>query len=58
MPNPRDNVAYLVEDLSEFIAGAELTIEDQAILAPEANEDNIDPDAYDIAIYEDEQENE
>ncbi len=49
LPNPADNIAYLIEDLSELIAGAELTNEERELLAPEA-EHILDPVAYDISI--------
>ncbi|MBW4084775.1 DUF5986 family protein [Paenibacillus sp. S150] len=55
LPNPNDNVAYLVEDLSDFISGADLTDEDREVVAPEMNEDIMDPAAFDIGIFEDEQ---
>lgn len=57
LPNPNDNIAYLVEDLSDFISGAELTEEDRDVVAPEMNDDVMDPAAFDIGIYEDEQQN-
>ncbi|OKP82253.1 MULTISPECIES: hypothetical protein [unclassified Paenibacillus] len=55
LPNPSDNIAYLVEDLSDFISGADLTDEDREVVAPELNEDIMDPAAFDIGIFEDEQ---
>ncbi|MFD1910562.1 hypothetical protein ACFSQ7_51215 [Paenibacillus rhizoplanae] len=55
MPNPTDNVAYLVEDLSDFIFGAELTNEDREVVAPEMGEEIMDPAAYDIGILEEDQ---
>ncbi|TVX99129.1 hypothetical protein [Cohnella terricola] len=54
LPNPSDNVAYLVEDLSDFIFGAELTDEDREVIAPEMGEEIMDPAAYDIGILDDE----
>lgn len=57
LPNPNDNYAYLVEDLSDFISGAELTEEDRDVVAPEMNDDVMDPAAFDIGIYEEEQQN-
>ncbi|RJG23757.1 hypothetical protein [Paenibacillus thiaminolyticus] len=57
LPNPNDNIAYFVEDLSDFISGAELTEEDRDVVAPEMNDDVMDPAAFDIGIYEDEQQN-
>ncbi|MGN7764114.1 spr1630 family ClpXP-sensitive toxin [Paenibacillus sp. 22594] len=55
LPNPVDNIAYLVEDLSDFISGADLTDEDREVVAPEMNEEIMDPAAFDIGILEDEQ---
>ncbi|MFC6653992.1 DUF5986 family protein [Paenibacillus rhizoplanae] len=55
LPNPTDNVAYLVEDLSDFIFGAELTNEDREVVAPEMGEEIMDPAAYDIGILEEDQ---
>ncbi|WP_046227343.1 spr1630 family ClpXP-sensitive toxin [Paenibacillus dauci] len=57
MPNPEDNIAYLVEDLSSLISGAELDDEDLEIFAPEADEDIMDPAAFDIGIIEEEKQN-
>ncbi|WP_046231759.1 hypothetical protein [Paenibacillus algorifonticola] len=53
LPNPNDNIAYLVEDLSDFISGATLSDEDREVVAPEINDDRMDPAAFDIGIYED-----
>jgi hypothetical protein len=58
LPNPNDNIAYPVEDLSDFISGADLTEEDREVVAPEMNEDIMDPAAFDIGILEEEQQNE
>jgi len=58
LPNPNDNIAYLVEDLSDFISGATLTEEEREIVAPEMNEDVMDPAAFDIGIYEDDEQQE
>lgn len=57
LPNPADNVAYKVEDLSSYISGAELTDEDREVIAPEENEDFLDPTAFDIGILDEEQKN-
>lgn len=57
LPNPSDNVAYRVEDLSELISGAELTDEDRDVIAPDVNDDALDPAAFDIGIIEEEQHN-
>lgn len=56
LPNPHDNVAYIVEDLSSLIAGAELTNEERELIAPELHDDILDPAAYDIGIQEEEKE--
>lgn len=58
LPNPEDNVAYLVENLSSYISGADLTEEDREVVAPEASDDLMDPAAFDIGILEEEQQNE
>jgi hypothetical protein len=58
LPNPNDNIAYQVEDLSHFISGANLTEEDREVVAPEMNEDIIDPAAFDIGILDEEKQNE
>lgn len=58
LPNPNDNIAYEVEDLSNFISGADLTDDDREVIAPELNEDIMDPAAFDIGILEEEQQNE
>lgn len=58
LPNPNDNIAYQVEDLSSFISGADLTDEDREVIAPETNEGILDPAAFDIGILEEEQQNE
>ncbi|MEC0181299.1 hypothetical protein P4H61_07270 [Paenibacillus peoriae] len=57
LPNPDDNIAYLIEDLSSLISGADLTEEDREVIAPEMNEDIMDPAAFDIGILEEEQHN-
>ncbi|MBE0336088.1 MULTISPECIES: spr1630 family ClpXP-sensitive toxin [Paenibacillus] len=57
LPNPNNNIAYLIEDLSNFISGADLTEEDREVVAPEMNEDIMDPAAFDIGILEEEQHN-
>ncbi|WP_152658158.1 hypothetical protein [Oceanobacillus sp. CFH 90083] len=56
LPNPNDNKAYLIEDLSDFISGSELTDEERDIIAPEQDHDIIDPAAFDIGILEEDQE--
>ena len=56
IPNPHDNVAYLVEDLSIHITGAELTEEDREIIAPTTAEELLDPSMFDIGILEEEDE--
>lgn len=57
LPNPEDNIAYLVEDLSDLISGADLTDEDREIVAPETKDDFLDPAAFDIGILGEEKEN-
>ncbi|SEL82529.1 hypothetical protein SAMN05518856_11989 [Paenibacillus sp. OK003] len=54
LPNPHDNIAYFIEDLSDRISGAELNDSDREVLAPDM-EDIVDPAAYDIQILEEEQ---
>lgn len=56
LPNPEDNIAYRVEDLSKFISGSELTDEEREVIAPEHDNDIIDPAAFDIGIFDDEEE--
>jgi len=56
LPNPNNNRAYLIEDISEYISGAELTDEERDIIAPEQDNDIINPDAFDIGILEEDQE--
>lgn len=56
LPNPDDNKAYLIEDLSGYISGSELTDEERDIIAPEQDNDIIDPAEFDIGILEEEQE--
>ncbi|MCJ0931506.1 hypothetical protein [Virgibacillus halodenitrificans] len=53
LPNPEDNIAYKIEDLSTYISGAELTDEEREVIAPEQDSDIIDPAAFDIGIFED-----
>ncbi|MBM0065437.1 spr1630 family ClpXP-sensitive toxin [Alkalicoccobacillus gibsonii] len=56
LPNPANNIAYEVEDLSHYIVGAELTDEERKVVAPDASEDLLDPAAFDIGILEEEDE--
>src|SRR5690625_2054 len=56
LPNPSDRIAYEIADLSNYISGAELTEEERSVIAPE-REDFIDPDAFDIGIFEVDEEN-
>lgn len=58
LPNPHDNIAYFVENLSDFISGADLTDEDREVIAPDNKEDIMDPVAFDIGILEEEQQHE
>lgn len=55
LPNPEDNIAYKIEDLSEYISGSELTDEEREVVAPEQDNDIIDPAAFDIGIFEGEE---
>lgn len=55
LPNPEDNIAYLVEDISTYISGAELTDEEREIVTPESNRDLVSPEAFDIGIFEEEE---
>lgn len=52
LPNPDDNIAYEVENLSKYISGAELTDFEREIIAPDKDKDLIDPAAFDIEIEE------
>lgn len=54
LPNPHDNIAYFIEDLSDLISGAELDDSEREALTPDV-EDIVDPAAYDIEILEGEQ---
>ncbi|KAB8130303.1 hypothetical protein F9U64_14360 [Gracilibacillus oryzae] len=56
LPNPENNKAYKVEDLSRYITGSELTDEEREIIAPEQDNGIIDPAAFDIGILEEEEE--
>lgn len=55
LPNPEDNIAYVIEDLSKHISGAELTDEDREVIAPELVDDLVDPAAFDIGIFKEEE---
>lgn len=55
LPNPDDNIAYRIEDLSTYISGADLTDEERKVIAPEPDSDLIDPAEFDIGIFEDEE---
>ncbi|UJL46330.1 hypothetical protein KFZ58_18610 [Virgibacillus sp. NKC19-16] len=55
LPNPDNNMAYMVEDLSKYISGAALTDNERKIVAPEPDDGLIDPRDYDIGIFEDEE---
>ncbi|WP_164218645.1 hypothetical protein [Virgibacillus sp. YIM 98842] len=52
LPNPENNIAYRIEDLSKYISGSELTDEEREVIAPEQDSGIIDPAAYDIGILE------
>jgi hypothetical protein len=56
LPNPGDNVAYEVENLSNYISGADLTEEEREVVAPDTNDEIMDPAAFDIGILEEEEE--
>lgn len=56
LPNPRNNIAYVVDDLSHYISGAELTDEERQIIAPEQGHDILGPAEFDIGIFEEEAE--
>lgn len=51
LPNPTNNIAHAVDDLSEYISGAELTDEEREVIAPEQKRGIFDPSAFDIGIY-------
>lgn len=55
LPNPINNIAYKVEDLSNYISGAELSDEEREVIAPEYKHDILDPAAFDIGIYVDDE---
>ena len=55
LPNPTDNIAYKIEDLSNYISGAELSDEEREIIAPEQGHDILDPTDFDIGIFEEEE---
>lgn len=57
LPNPADNIAYEVENLSDHISGAKLTDEEREVIAPELVEDLIAPEAFDIGIFDEEERN-
>lgn len=56
LPNPKDNIAYQVADLSKYILDAELTDEEREIIAPEQGHDILDPTEFDIGIFEEREE--
>jgi hypothetical protein len=56
LPNPGDNVAYEVENLSDYISGADLTEEEREVVAPDTNDEIMDPAAFDIGILEEDEE--
>ncbi len=55
LPNPADNIAYEIEDLSEHISGAELTNEEREVIAPESRDELIAPAAFDLGILDEEE---
>ena len=54
LPNPENNMAIEIEDLSKYISGAELTDEEREVVAPVLADDLIDAAAFDIGIEEEE----
>lgn len=56
LPNPEDNIAYEIEDLSKHISGSELTDEEREIIAPEQDNGIINPGEFDIGIFEEDEE--
>lgn len=56
LPNPTDNIAYEIKDLTDYISGATLTDDERSVIAPE-EDDFIDPIAFDFSILDEEQEN-
>lgn len=54
LPNPKNNIAYRIADLSNYISSRELTDEERDIIAPEQHAGIMDPAAFDIGIFEEE----
>ncbi|WP_027964671.1 hypothetical protein [Halalkalibacillus halophilus] len=54
LPNPENNIAYSIENISKYITGSELTDDERDILAPGQDNDIIDPAAFDIGIIDEE----
>ena len=55
LPNPEDTIAYVIEDLSKHISGAELTDEDREVIGRELVDVLVDPSAFDIGIFKEEE---
>ncbi|WP_051359378.1 hypothetical protein [Paucisalibacillus globulus] len=55
LPNPENNIAYEVANLSEYVSGAELTDEEREVIAPDQESDIIDPAEFDIGIFKEEE---
>lgn len=51
LPNPANNMVYLLEDLTDYLTGNELTEEERTILAPD-HESVFEPGIYDLDILE------
>lgn len=51
LPDPLQNIAHLVEDLSSYISGAELSWEERNILEPDHVEEVIGSDSFDLGIF-------
>lgn len=58
LPNPDDNIAYKIENLTKYISGAELSDMEREIIAPVAGHDILDLPAFDIFISDDDEEKE
>ncbi|SEN53719.1 hypothetical protein SAMN04489762_2476 [Terribacillus saccharophilus] len=58
LPNPATNVAYLIEDLTDYISGADLSEEDREAVSPSSQGMERTAEQYDIGILEDLEEEE
>ena len=52
LPNPIKSIAYLIEDLSYYISGSELTEQEQKMLAPDPAEEYFEPEIFDLGTIE------